>query len=63
MKTLSSIEIEKTLKIENQLKIREVWLRVATSVASANDCKKPAIAIDWANTITDAYINRFGDEN
>lgn len=62
MKTLNSIEIENTLKIEKQLKVREVWTKVACAVSSANDCKKPEVAILWANTITNAYIERFGDE-
>lgn len=62
MKNLNSIEIESTLMIEKQLKIREVWLSIASSVASANDCKRPSVAIDWANEITDAYIKRFGDK-
>lgn len=62
MKTLNSIEIESTLKIEKQLKVREVWLSIASNVANANDCKKPSVAIDWANEITDAYIKRFKDE-
>lgn len=46
--------------IEFQLKEREVWTRVACAVASANDCKKPDVAISWANAITDAYVKRFG---
>jgi len=62
MKTLNSIEIENSLKIEKQLKIREVWLGVVTSVCGADDCKRVDVAIEWANTITDAYIKRFGDE-
>ena len=61
MKTLNSIEIENTLKIEKQLKVREVWTRVACAVAGANDCKSTDTAINWANKITDAYVKRFGD--
>lgn len=62
MKTLNLIEIENTLKVEKELKERDVWLSITSSVASANDCKKPEIAICWANEITDAYIERFGDK-
>lgn len=62
MKTLNSIEIENTLKIEKQIKIREVWIQVATSVAGANDCKSSETAISWANDITDAYVGRFGED-
>jgi len=61
MKVLSSIEMEASIKLEMQLKEREVWTRVACSVASANDCKNTGVAIHWANTITDAYVKRFGD--
>lgn len=60
MKTLNSIEIDKSVKLEMQLKEREVWARVACAVASANDCKNTSVAIHWANSITDAYVQRFG---
>lgn len=62
MKTLNHIEID-TVKLEMALKEREVWTRVACAVASANDCKKISVAIDWANDITDAYVKRFGRAN
>lgn len=59
MKTLS-LDKEDAIKVEFQLKEREVWTRVACSVASANDCKTPETSIYWANKITDAYVKRFG---
>ena len=34
--------------------------RAACAVASANDCKSTSTAINWANKITDAYVERFG---
>lgn len=51
---------EETIRVELQLKEREVWTRTACAVASANDCKSPSTAINWANNITDAYVKRFG---
>lgn len=61
MKVLNSVEMEASIKLEMQLKEREVWTRVACAVASANDCKTTKTAVTWANVITDAYIKRFGE--
>lgn len=49
-----------TVSIEFALAEREVWTRAACAVASANDCKSTTTAINWANKITDAYVERFG---
>lgn len=61
MKSLSlDKDADLKVELELQLKEREVWARVDCAVASANDCKTPAVAISWANTLTDAYVKRFG---
>lgn len=58
--TFSDGDNKINVQLELGLKEREVWTRVACAVASANDCKTDTTAINWANSITDAYVKRFG---
>ena len=58
--TVVSKPMKHDIRVEFALAEREVWTRAACAVASANDCKSTSIAINWANKITDAYVERFG---
>lgn len=37
----------------------QVWLAAWVSVATANDCKKPAVATDWADVCLADFDKRF----
>ncbi len=37
----------------------QVWLAVWVAVASANDCKRPLVATDWADAALAAFDKRF----
>lgn len=39
----------------------ELWIKIAASVCSANDCKKSEVAVTWANNITSAFKKRYGN--